>query len=137
MGSSPDLPGRQLVSTSLRPILTGVVPSSNCRRCFYALLATPANYGIAWLLTQHKTPETLGHKALKSVTIFFGDQTTFKNDADGQMQVRLNQYPTLIWEVVDFSQELATDRLTYEVMWYDFQELENIPYPAIVAGAVA
>ncbi|KAK5137630.1 hypothetical protein LTR08_007925 [Meristemomyces frigidus] len=98
--------------------------------CFYALLGLPINKGIAWLLAQHKTVNTLGHKVLKSVTIFFVDVPATASPE----RAALAQLPCLIWEVVDFYDDLRFDKVIAEAPWYQLEHAARLPashYPPI------
>lgn len=61
-------------------------------------LSLICSLGIAWLLAQHKGAQGLGHKALKSVTIFAAQSDDLFEQAGA--------LPCLLWEVVDYDNAL-------------------------------
>lgn len=81
--------------------------STNLSRCYYALLATPNNYGIVWLLAQHKA--SMGMKVLTSVTIWGGEDNTD--------QRLYTSNPTLIWQVMDITNDVAQIKAGSEFFW--------------------
>ncbi|KAK5123886.1 hypothetical protein LTR85_002082 [Meristemomyces frigidus] len=98
--------------------------------CYYALLACKNNYGLAWLLIQHKGASSLGHKAFRSVTIFWGD--------DGA-NPQLASWPTLIWQVADMAYNpgaLLTVKNGVEARWMNFQVVMNYEDLPVDTGAI-
>lgn len=68
------------------------------------------------------------------MTIFFSDVTAPANTPQNAQQVRASKLPTLVWEVVDYTEELALDSLTYDGLWWSPVSggaLENIVYNPI------
>lgn len=85
-------------------------------RCFYVLLSTKMGEQLVWFLAKHKA--RLGHKILKSVTVFAADSIItppgFQNELPD-----LVKWPVLIWEVVDYDPKLVEDKKRVENAYVD------------------
>jgi hypothetical protein len=79
---------------------------------YYALLATQTGQQLAWLLAKHKSPEDLGIKLLRSVTIFATDSML-----TGQ-ELPL-KWPVLVWQLSGYDEGLIVQARQLELDYTD------------------
>ena len=97
---------------------------------FYALLGTDTGERIINLLSRHKQDKELGHKMLKSVTIFHA--ITPIEGFTAEEYDKYIRWPALIFEVVDYDQTLYHAGEATRVLWdketeYTYSRISHTP----------
>lgn len=89
---------------------------TNGHWAFYALLATHAGTNLVKFLYEHKSPDELGKKVVRSITVFAADSVMTFLTA-GNTYHELVKWPVLLFEIGDFSEDTVRLRRDMEAKY--------------------
>ena len=101
---------------------------------FNALLALEVNKDLVYLLAQHKDDLDLGHKVLKSVTIFQPELPTVSPSQITSDEDNIAVWPALRWDVVDCSEKLKYEATQRAAKYGDLAAIEPSELSRVLPG---